>query len=141
MTVLDASVVIAGLTEPTSDIFDDLLRGGIARISTINLAEVVDVLMRKHGSGREDVIDAVDLLLSAGLLIDPLSARQSLAAGSLRARYFDKRHRPISMADCAAIALASEVSEPLAATDRALLEVAALEGVEALDPSRWIRPA
>ncbi len=137
MTVLDASVVIAGLTDPATDIFDDLLRGGVARISTINLAEVVDVLMRKHGSTREDVVDAVDLLVSIGLVIDGLSARQALAAGSLRARHFDKRTRPISMADCAVIALASEVAESIASTDRTLLEVAVAEGVATLDPSRW----
>lgn len=142
MTVLDASVIIAGLIDPSVTIFDDLLRGpAVGRVSTVNVAEVVDVLMRTHGVDQEDVIDAIDILIEGGLTIDDLSARQALAAGAIRTRHFDRRTRAVSMADCVVVALAAEVGEPVASTDGILLEVAAAEGVATMDPSRWARPS
>ncbi len=139
MTVLDASVVIDGFLDrdrgkPLRDVFADAT---IPRISTINVAEVVDVMMRAHGLEEQEIVGSIELLVRSGLIIEPLNARQSLAAGSLRARYFDKRTRAISMADCVVIALASEVAESIASTDRMLLEVAVAEGVAMLDPLRW----
>ena len=133
MTVLDASVVIDGLARPRSQAIEDLIRGQIVRIATVNIAEVVDVLMRRHGIEQTDVVDRVDLLRQAGLLIEPLSARQALDAGSLRARRYDKQRAAVSMADCVAIALAAEVGEPIASSDRALLAVAVAEGVPVVE--------
>lgn len=142
MTVLDASVIIAGLTDPSTTIFEDLFRGpDVGRVSTINVAEVVDVLIRTHGIDQADVIDAIDILIEGGMTIDGLSARQALAAGAIRARHFDRRTRAVSMADCVVVALAAEVGEPIASTDGALLEMAAAEGVATMDPSRWVRPS
>lgn len=140
MTVLDASVIIAGLTDPSSRIFDDIFRGpGIGRVSTVNVVEVVDVLMRTYGIDQADVIDAIDLLIESGMTIDGLSARQALGAGAIRARHFDRRTRAVSLADCVVVALAADVGEPIASTDGALLEMAAAEGVATMDPSRWAR--
>lgn len=133
MTVLDASVLVGGLLDPSSDVFDDLLHGRVARISTINIAEVVDVLIRKHGSDEADVIDGIDLLVRGGLVIEALSARQALAAGALRARHLEPRARGVSMADCAVVALAAEVGEPVASTDRALLAMAVGESVPVIE--------
>lgn len=142
MTVLDASVIIAGLTDPGTAIFEDLLGGpAVGRVSTANVAEVVDVLMRMHGIEQDDVIDAIDILIEGGLMIDGLSARQALRAGAIRARHFDRRTRAVSMADCAVVALAIDVGEPIASTDGALLEMATAEGVATIDPSRWARPS
>lgn len=133
MTVLDASVVIDGLTRPRSQAIDDLIRGQIVRISTLNVAEVVDILMRRLGVEEVEVIDRIDLLRQAGLMMEPLSARHALDAGSLRARRYDKQTAAVSMADCVAIALAAEVGEPLASSDRALLAVAVAEGVAVIE--------
>lgn len=132
MTVLDASVLVGGLLDPSSDVFDDLLQGRVARISTINIAEVVDVLIRKHGSAEDDVIDGIDLLVRGGLVIEGMSARHALAAGALRARSFG-RTRPVSMADCVAVSLAADIGEPVASTDLALLAMAAAEGVPVIE--------
>lgn len=140
MTVLDASVIIAGLTDPATTIFEDLFRGQeVGRVSTVNVAEVVDVLVRTHGIDQADVIDAIDILIEGGMTIDGLSARQALAAGAIRARHFDRRTRAVSMADCVVVALAADVGEPIASTDGALLDMAAAEGVATLDASRWAR--
>lgn len=133
MTVLDASVVVGGLVLSHSQAIDDLIRGQIVRISTINVAEVVDILMRRHGVEEAEVIDRIDLLRQAGLMMEPVSARRALDAGSLRARRYDKRSAAVSMADCVAIALAAEVGEPIASSDRALLAVAVAEGLRVVE--------
>ena len=133
MTVLDASVLVGGLLDPASNVFDDLLQGRVARVSTINIAEIVDVLIRKHGSVEEDVVDGIDLLVRAGLIIEALSARQALAAGAIRARYFERRTHNVSMADCVVVALAADLREPVASTDRALLSVAVAEGIPVIE--------
>lgn len=129
MTVLDASVVVGGLLDPSSGVFDDLLGSPVGRISTINVAEVVDVLIRKHGVLERDVVDAMDLLIRAGLTVESVSARQALAAGALRGRHFTRRSGAVSIADCIAVALADEVGEPVASTDPALLAMAKAEGI------------
>lgn len=133
MTVLDASVVIGGLILSRSQAIDDLIRGQIVRISTLNVAEVVDVLVRRHGVEQADVVDRIDLLRQAGLEIEPLSARQALDAGSLRARRYDRQSAAVSIADCVAIALAAEVGEPIASSDRVLLAVAVAEGIHVIE--------
>lgn len=133
MTVLDASIVVGGLLDPTSPVFKDLVQDRVARMSTINVAEVVDVLIRKHGSNEQDVIDGIGLLIQAGLSIEPLSARQALAAGALRSRYFDRRTRSVSMADCVAVSLAAEAGEPVVSSDRALLAMATAEGIAVVE--------
>lgn len=133
MTVLDASVVVGGLVLPRSQAIDDLIRGQIVRISTLNVAEVVDILMRRFGVDEAEVIDRIDLLRQAGLMVEPLSARGALDAGSLRARRYDKQTAAVSLADCVAIALAADVGEPIASTDRALLAVAVAEGVPVIE--------
>lgn len=133
MTVLDASIVIDGLARPRSQAIEDLIRGQVVRIATVSVAEVIDVLMRRHGVEQTDIVDRIDLLRQAGLEIEPLSARQALGAGSLRARRYDKQSAAVSMADCVAIALAAEVGEPIASTDCALLAVAVTEGVPVIE--------
>ena len=133
MTVLDASVVIDGLASPRSQAIDHLIRGQTVRIATVNVAEVVDVLMRRLGVEEADVIDRIDLLRQAGLMMEPLSARRALDAGSLRARRYDKQTAAVSLADCVAIALAAEVGEPVASFDQALLAVAVAEGVPVVE--------
>jgi len=133
MTVLDASVVVGGLLDPSSRVFDDLLGSPVGRISTINVAEVVDVLIRKHGVLERDVVDGMDLLIRAGLTVEPVSARQALAAGALRSRHFKRRSGAVSIADCIAVALADEVGEPVASTDRALLAMAKAEGIAVIE--------
>lgn len=133
MTVLDTSVVVGGLLDPSSRVFDDLLGNPVGRISTINVAEVVDVLIRKHGALERDVVDGIDFLIRAGLTVEPVSARQALAAGALRDRHFKRRSGAVSIADCIAVALADEVGEPVASTDRALLAMAKAENIAVIE--------
>lgn len=133
MTVLDATVVVGGLVLSRSQAIDDLIRGQIVRISTLNVAEVVDILMRRYGVDEAEVIDKIDLLRQAGLMVEPLSARGALDAGSLRARRYDRQTAAVSLADCVAIALAADVGEPIASTDRALLAVAVAEGIPVIE--------
>lgn len=66
-------------------------------------------------------------------MVEPLSARGALDAGSLRTRRYDKQAAAVSLADCVAIALAADVGEPIASTDRALLAVAVAEGIPVIE--------
>jgi predicted nucleic acid-binding protein len=97
-------------------------------MSTVNAAEVVDVLVRVHRGEPETVITRVDELLST--VVAPVSASLELAtqAGELRARHF-RRDQRISLADCFVLATA-ESGDRIVTGDRILATVANDEGIE-----------
>jgi predicted nucleic acid-binding protein len=141
VTVLDTQALIALLAaEPAAPEVEAILRGrdGIATISAVTIAEVIDVLVRTRGQRVDTAGDYVSGLLAGGLEVVPLDEDVSRLAGALRARHWDSRGRPVSMADCIVLATAITVREPLATSDRPLLAAARAEGcpVVALPDSR-----
>ena len=73
-------------------------------MSVVNAAEVVDVLVRRHGRAADEVVSAVDDLTA----LVPASADLALQAGELRARLFDRRSPRVSLADCFVLATAEQ---------------------------------
>jgi len=143
VTVLDAYAIIAALLdEPAKPAVDDLLREGAPKLSAINLAEVLDKLVRGHGHDYDDVLERVYWLGAGGLeIVDP-DLEIAGTAGFLRQRHYDRRTRAISMADCFALATASILAEPIATADPAMAAVARYEEIEmiALPDSTGRRP-
>ena len=120
------------LEEPGAAAVEELLRAGRTRISTVSVAEVLDVLTRRAGLPW----DEVELVL-AGLLAEALEAvapdiQAAHRAADVRRRYFRRRTRRISLADCFVIATAGH-GDRIATADSVLLEIARAEGVAVVD--------
>jgi PIN domain nuclease of toxin-antitoxin system len=139
--VLDAYAVIAALVaERARAEVQPLLKTGV--ICAPNVAEVVDVCVRIHGNEERTVRERAGWLISGGLEVAALESGLALAAGSLRARHYRRRHCEISQGDCLALALAKQRQLPLATADPDLAAVARAEDVEiiALPDSKGKRP-
>jgi predicted nucleic acid-binding protein len=137
--------VVAVLTgEPAAPVVEPLLRDTVdrPRISAVNLAEVVDVLVRLQAWPVDGVIEKIDWLQAGGLEVIAADPEIGLQAGKLHARLYDRTRSPLSLADCVALATAQALGQSLATSDRALAAAARGEGVGliALPDSRGARP-
>jgi predicted nucleic acid-binding protein len=116
--------------EPATAQVDELLRNAApASISALNLAEVVDILVRVRGHDRDIVREKVDLLIAAGLQVEPIWLREMWLATSLRADHYHRTRSPVSIADCVCVATAISLGTDLATTDHALADMARSSGV------------
>lgn len=145
MTVLDAQAVVALLLgEPAADEVAALIRdaGHPASISALNVAEVVDVLVRVMGRTHEEVIEKLDWLSAGGLVVTPVDETIGRIAGRIHAMRYHRRERPLSMADCIALASAITHHEPIATSDPPLAATATAEGCDVvpLPDSQGRRP-
>ena len=145
MTVLDAQALIAFLTdEPARPDVETLLRDPAepTRIGAVNLAECVDVLLRVKLVPAAVARDALDTVLE-GLTVVPVGGDVGRRAGELRAKQYDRAERPLSLADCCALALALALGDRLATSDPPLADAARREGctVVALPDQAGRRPA
>ena len=111
-------------------------------ITAVNLAEVIDILVRGHGNPLDDVHERLDWLVAAGLEVRGVDRPMGTLAGSLRARFYHRQDRPLSLADCIALAAAMGASGRLATSDPALAATARELGlqVHGLPDARGLRP-
>lgn len=112
------------------------------RISALNLAEVLDVLARHQGWPTADVEEKLRWLNVGGLEVVAVDELIGLTAGRLHAANYHRVRRPLSLADCVALATAVSLDERLATSDPALLSTARDEGcpVVVLLDARGRRP-
>ncbi len=111
-------------------------------ITAANLAEVIDVLARGHGNPIDAVRERLDWLVASGLEVRAVDRSLGLLAGELRARLYHRQHRPLSLADCIALAAAVAAPDALATSDPPLAAAARELGVlvHALPDARGLRP-
>jgi len=130
VTVLDAFAVIAFLRdEPARDDVEKLLRSDdTCRMSTINVAELVNVLHRSSKVDLDVIDRQIQILELSGVIFEAPSTEIGLLAGRLRAIHYDRNDCAISLADCFALALAITTQEPLATADTALATVTIAAG-------------
>lgn len=144
MTVLDASALVGALgNQPARTEVEALLRRRPPpSVSAVNLAEVVDWLVRVDRQPEEDVRDRIDWLIVGGLQIEPAWLFDARRAALLRARHYHRERRPVSLADCVCIATAVRLSTDLATTDSALAGLARDLGLQviSLPDSTGARP-
>ena len=145
MTVLDAQAIVALLLgEPAAAEVAALFRGPgpSVSISAMNVAEVVDVLVRVMGRTYEAVSEKLDWLSAGGLVVVPVDESIGRSAGRIHARRYHRRDRPLSMADCIALATALTHRQPIATSDPPLAAAAAAEGCDVvpLPDSQGRRP-
>jgi PIN domain nuclease of toxin-antitoxin system len=130
--VLDSSAVIAlFLDEPSAGEVERLLRAEAARISTVNAAETVDILVRVYGGSPDEVAASLEHLCSTSVEAVPPTLEQAERAGELRARLFERGGRRVSLADCFVLAAAGPAGR-VATGDRLLARLARDEGLEAV---------
>jgi uncharacterized protein with PIN domain len=130
------------LEEPSADEIATALRGATSlRISVVNVAEVIDVTRRAHGVAAEDAALAVDRFLNEVARPVAATREQAERAAGIRARYYHRRDRDVSLADCFVIAVA-EPGDTVATSDSAVAFVAGAEGLDvlALPNARGRRP-
>ena len=117
------------------------LEGRECSVSVVNVAEVLDVLIRVHRTPIEDASEAVDRFLDE--VARPITTTRSLAeaAALIRVRHYHRRDRDVSLADCFAIATAHPDGD-VATSDAAVARVADAEGfgVIRLPNARGRRP-
>ena len=125
MTVIDAAGLISFFTdEPAAAQVEELLKQPGAAMTALNLAEVLDTLERVRRYLPDELLDAVEQLVSAGLAVLSVEHEDGRDAGQLRASYYHSRTCPVSMADCVLLACVSNRGAQLATSDAALVQVA-----------------
>lgn len=124
--VLDAQALIALVAdEPAAQRVEDILVHEDGATSAVNLAEVVQRLLR-DGAVEEAIRDALEPL---GLRIIPIDHGVAWRAGGLRARDYDRRRNRPSLADCCLVAAAGP-GDRIITADRAVAAMARAEGLE-----------
>jgi PIN domain nuclease of toxin-antitoxin system len=128
--LLDAFALIALLAEePAADEVEALLRRGEAAITTVNLAEALDVLQRVQGISRERLEAVTAPLVSDRMTLVAIDERIARDAADIRARYYHCTRAPVSLADCILLAATGE-DDALATADGPLIRVAEAENLQ-----------
>ena len=144
MTVLDAYALIAFLAgEPAAgEVETELRKTDDARISAVNLFEVLDHLMRIDGRSETEVSRSLELMVTDGLEVVPVDEQVAELGAQLRARHYHHQHAALSLADCVAAATCLDLGDALATADPSLAALARKEGVNvlALPDSKGRRP-
>jgi ribonuclease VapC len=119
--VLDSSAVLAALRkEAGADIVRDLLSE--ARVSAVNLAEIVGVLTRGNDADR-----VTEIIVEVGLNVSPADDAMAIDAGLLSSL---TASAGLSLGDRFCLALARHLRLPVVTADRAWLQVADAVAVE-----------
>ena len=127
MIVLDAYALEAYLAlESAAPIVRDLILSGEQLLITgINLAEVIDRMIRVNGASRDELAND---LIGLGLTVSGVDATMAFDAAALRATHYHRTRRSVSLADCCAAAVSLDRDAPLATSDPALLALIHDEG-------------
>ncbi|MCC6223325.1 MAG: hypothetical protein IT201_07505 [Thermoleophilia bacterium] len=143
MILLDAYALVAAATGERAAVeVAELLRGGDCAVTTSNLAELYDQLVRRVGLG-VDVVDAhVQPLLGESLAVRDLDRERARRAGPLRAQLYRRRTAELSLADCVLLASLEE-GDTVATANPPLAHAARRLGhrVTPLPDSRGRRPS
>ena len=129
--VLDASAIVALVADEPggADVAERLGAEG-GSCSAVNLAEVLDWIIRIAGAEPTEARAAVDAVIAAGLDVVPGDRAIAMTAAELRARWYSRRSAAVSLADCFAVATALHLSATLVTSDGALGRVAVRAGAE-----------
>ena len=89
-------------------------------------------MMRRLGRRPGEVLERLDWLVAGGLEVGAVDEDIGRAAGRIRAAHYDRRHRPVSLADCVALVTALRLDEALTTSDSVLIGVARSEGCQVI---------
>lgn len=141
--VLDAYALVALIgEEAAAGAVEKLLRSGGASITSINLAEALDVASRVHGIDERTLRNIIEpLTLSGNLDVVAPDVDAAWNTAHLRAGNYKRRNRPLSLADCYLLAAAGP-EDHIATADPIVADVARAQGIGviALPDSSGHRP-
>jgi predicted nucleic acid-binding protein len=127
--LLDAFALIALLAgEPAAEQVETLIRRGDTAVTTVNLAEALDVLQRVGGIPRERLEALTAPLIGAQIALADIGEQIARNAADIRARRYHRSSNPLSLADCILLA-ATGPPDTLATADNALIRTAEAEGI------------
>ena len=116
---LNDEVIAADVVEPL------LMSGEQILITSVNLAETADRMIRLNGATREELESDV---IGLGITVTGVDATAGFDAATLRASHYHRIRRSVSLADCCAAALAFDRDALLVSSDPALLGMVHDEG-------------
>jgi PIN domain nuclease of toxin-antitoxin system len=126
---LDAYGLIAFLAdEVAAEEVERLLRSEPVSMTSLNLAEAVDVLARTHGQDLAASRRQVRQLVVVSLHVEPVTEQHAWTAAAYRTRHYERRTQAVSLADCVLLA-AAEPGDGVATADPAVARVARLESI------------
>lgn len=132
MILLDAYALIALLLdEPPADDVERLLDAGEVAMVSVNLAEVLDHLMRRRSVTHEVLAGSVGPMLDEVITVLPVEDADAWRAASIRATHHRRRVAELSLADCFLLAAAT-AEDRIATADPVIAAVARAEGIELL---------
>ena len=128
---LDAYALVAFLAdEPARPEVAEILRESCV-MSTVNLAESLDVLGRIHGIGEDELRGLVDPLLAEDAVrVEAPADDDAWVVARLRTRYYDRSTRGLSLADCFLLATATRLGASVATADPAIAATVRDESLE-----------
>lgn len=130
VVALDAYAVVAFLAdEPAGSEVAEILRRSCV-VSTVNLAESLDVLGRIHGIGQDELRGLVDPLLAEDVRVEAPMDNDAWVVARLRTQYYDRSARDLSLADCFLLATAARLGASVATADQAVADAARDEALE-----------
>lgn len=107
MILLDSYALIAFLAgERAAPEVRALLRSGDCALSTAQLAETLDVLVRVLGADRRHVDRVLDPLLLSEIDLVDVGEPEARGGASLRHRHYRRSEAELSLADCLLLATA-----------------------------------
>lgn len=144
MILLDASALVAFLLdEPAAEEVEALLRGGAAAITSVGLAETLDVMVRVIGRELAEVESALLPLLRTSLGVVSIGEAEARRGATIRIAHYHRDSRPLAMADCLHLGAAVVHRASVATSDEALAQTARAQSIELvpLPNSQGQRPA
>ena len=130
MILLDAYCLVAlAREEPAADEVEELLHTGEAAMSSVNLFEAVDFLLRRGGVPEADVRLHLSPLLDDAVQVLPVTEEHAWQGALFRARHYQRGSCEVSLADCVLLASARN-GDRVATSDPAIAAIARAEGVD-----------
>jgi predicted nucleic acid-binding protein len=131
--LLDAYALVALLAdESAAGETETLLRRGDCGAVLVNLAEAVDVSCRVHGLAEEEVRDVVEPMIASATISTLIPSEETAwRAAQIRIRYYSRKARPVSLADCFLLASVGE-GDSIATSDSPVAEVARAESIDVI---------
>jgi PIN domain nuclease of toxin-antitoxin system len=128
--LLDAYALLAYLRdEPAAGAVESLLRGGDCVLDTVNLAEVLDQLIRVDRLEGSEVAESLSGLIGGPIVVSAADEPVAWRAAAIRARHYRRKDSDLSLADCILIASAGP-DDTIATADAAIARAARTEGIE-----------
>lgn len=129
MILLDAYALIALLLdEPPAAEVDSMVRTGDCAVVSVNLAEVLDHLLRRRSVPPDAIAESVGPLLDEVIEVRPVGTDAAWRASTIRATHYRRKVAELSLADCLLLASA-RIDDEIATSDPVIATVARAEKI------------